>query len=178
MTSPRLKTGQFALVIFLLVAVIALLMTSGLPPFGPRASRSSGKIGSSFIGITNNSTVGLSALIALTNQNNWDIGFVLYPAQVRSGWVWPAVGSAPLVVSMLPRGGIPALLSVPIPTNGSPWRVPLCWVRLPSKYDFGVNLWALSSPLWRGAATPTNFPVLPEKYQYPTQTNFVAEVQN
>ena len=177
MPAPLLRNTLLAFVVCLVVGILALLTSSGSWLLPPRKMRSSGKIGCLFLGITNEPTAGPSALVALTNQNDWDLAFILYPAQVESDGAWPAIGSPPLAVSLLPMGGRPAVLSVPVPTNGSIWRVPLCWTRVPSKYDLRVSLWALSTLLRHGPATPSNPMVLPEKYRYPAQTNFVMEVQ-
>jgi len=80
----------------------------------------------SFVGVTNNATGNILATFSITNQTPWTISYSVCPAQVQSNGIWSPLPSAKGVGCDL-RPHQVGTFTLPVPSPGRAWRVPVFW---------------------------------------------------
>lgn len=123
--------------IVLLVALAGLMLLA--IGTGIVASRSpSSALTIRFVGFTNRFEDGQRAVFSISNSSRRAIGYAVMPVQVDQGLGWPVadrqMGSG-LVIHPTPPETT-KMFSVPVPTNGISWRVPIWWDYEPSRIEW------------------------------------------
>jgi hypothetical protein len=85
----------------------------------------------SFLGLTNNAANPVLATFRITNQTRWTISYYICPAQFRSNGVWSPVPAPKGAGNYLPAHQA-STFTVPVPSHGEAWRVPVFWGCVPT----------------------------------------------